>query len=136
MSVTCRSRLSPSGSRLHRGGEIKGKAASERTSVGSELDRKYDAVLAEKIGEGGPFRIERDALGRAFVGNFPGTLPSFFQTFCALNAATEAVVAGDERLTFAELDARSTQLARVLAGSWGVRKGDRVAIAMRNCPAW
>src|SRR5205085_778600 len=27
-------------------------------------------------------------------------------------------------------------LARVLAGGWGVRKGDRVAIAMRNCPAW
>jgi acyl-CoA synthetase (AMP-forming)/AMP-acid ligase II len=24
----------------------------------------------------------------------------------------------------------------VLAGSWGVAKGDRVAIAMRNCPAW
>ena len=44
----------------------------------SELDRKYDAVLAEKIGAGGPFIIERDALGRAFVGNFPGTLPGLF----------------------------------------------------------
>jgi acyl-CoA synthetase (AMP-forming)/AMP-acid ligase II len=104
--------------------------------VGSELDRKYDEVLAEKIGAGGPFIIERDALGRAYVGNFPGTLPALFETFCALHGATEALVAGEERLTFAELDARSTQLARVLAGSWNVRKGDRVAIAMRNCPAW
>jgi non-ribosomal peptide synthetase component F len=104
--------------------------------VGSELDRKYDEVLAEKIGAGGPFIIERDALWRAYVGNFPGTLPALFETFCALHGATEALVAGEERLTFAELDARSTQLARVLAGSWNVRKGDRVAIAMRNCPAW
>jgi acyl-CoA synthetase (AMP-forming)/AMP-acid ligase II len=104
--------------------------------VPSELDRKYDQVLAEKIGEGGPFTIERDALGRAFVGNFPGTLPLFFEVFCALNGAVEGVVAGEERLTFAALDARSTRLARVLAGGWQVRKGDRVAIAMRNCPAW
>ncbi len=102
----------------------------------TELDRKYDEVLAEQIGETGRFRIERDALGRAFVGNFPGTLPAFFQAFCALNGAVEGVIAGEERLTFAELDARSTGLARVLAGSWGVSKGDRVAIAMRNCPAW
>jgi acyl-CoA synthetase (AMP-forming)/AMP-acid ligase II len=104
--------------------------------VPSELDRKYDAVLAEKIGPGGPFVIERDALGRAFAGNMPGTLPQFFAAFCMLNGAVEAVVAGEERLTFAELDARSTRLARVLAGSWNVGKGDRVAIAMRNCPAW
>jgi acyl-CoA synthetase (AMP-forming)/AMP-acid ligase II len=104
--------------------------------VGSELDRKYDEVLAAEIGEGGRFTIERDALGRAWVGNFPGTLPQFFAAFCALNAATEAVVSGDERLTFAGLDARSTRLARVLAGSWSISKGDRVAIAMRNCPAW
>ena len=104
--------------------------------MASELDRKYDEVLAEQTGPGGRFIIERDALGRAYVGNFPGTLPSFFGAFCALNGASEAVVAGEERLTFAALDAHSTRLARVLAGSWNVRKGDRVAIAMRNCPAW
>jgi acyl-CoA synthetase (AMP-forming)/AMP-acid ligase II len=104
--------------------------------VGSELDRKYDEVLAGLIGKGGRFTIEHDALGRAYVGNLPGTLPQFFAAFCALNAATEAVVAGEERLTFAALDARSDRLARVLAGGWNVAKGDRVAIAMRNCPAW
>jgi acyl-CoA synthetase (AMP-forming)/AMP-acid ligase II len=104
--------------------------------VPSELDRKYDAVLAEKIGEGGPFVIERDALGRAIVGNLPATLPGLFQAFCALHGEAEAVVCGEERLSFAALDARATELARRLAGGWGVRKGDRVAIAMRNCPAW
>ena len=46
------------------------------------------------------------------------------------------MIAGEERLTFAELNEQATRLARVLAGSWNVAKGDRVAIAMRNCPAW
>src|SRR5689334_15967442 len=127
MLLRRRSRLSPSGSGLHRRGRIKGKGGNEGTGVPSELDRKYDAVLAEKIGAGGPFIIERDGLGRAFVGNFPGTLPALFQTFCALHGEAEALVAGEERLSFADLDARSTQLARVLAGGWNVRKGDRVA---------
>jgi long-chain acyl-CoA synthetase len=104
--------------------------------MASELDRKYDAVLAEQIGAGGRFRIDRDADGRAIVGNLPATLPGLFVAFSALHGATEAVIAGGERLTFADLDSRSDRLARVLAASWGVAKGDRVAIAMRNCPAW
>ncbi|MGE0179250.1 MAG: class I adenylate-forming enzyme family protein [Sphingomonas sp.] len=101
----------------------------------SELDRKYDAVLAAVIGEGGRFQIARDDLGRAYVANLPPTLPILFDAFCTLNAQTEAVIAGDERLTFADLHRHAQQLAKALVGS-GIRKGDRIAIAMRNCPAW
>ena len=92
----------------------------------SELDRKFDETLAEIIGPGGRLVIERDDLGRAYVANFPGTLPLFFKTFCALNGAVEAVVAGEERLTFADLDQVSDRLAPALA-SRGIGKGDRVA---------
>ncbi|WP_114954081.1 class I adenylate-forming enzyme family protein [Sphingosinicella terrae] len=101
----------------------------------SMLDRKYDAVLAKVIGEGGRVQIGRDPDGRAIVANFPPALPALFDIFCALNGAAEGVVAGDERLTFAELNQHATRLARALAGS-GIAKGDRIAIAMRNCPAW
>jgi acyl-CoA synthetase (AMP-forming)/AMP-acid ligase II len=52
-----------------------------------------------------------------------------------VNAANEAVVAGDERLTFADLDRVSERLAHGLVAH-GIGKGDRVALAMRNCPAW
>ena len=72
--------------------------------MSSELDRKFDAVLAAVTGPGGRIVIGEDAQGRAIVTNFPPTLPSFFKTFCALNGAVEAIVAGDERLTFADLD--------------------------------
>ena len=45
------------------------------------------------------------------------------------------MVAGDERLTFADLDRISDRLAHGLVAR-GIAKGDRVGIAMRNCPAW
>ena len=101
----------------------------------TDLDRKYDAVLAAVTGEGGRVILEKDSEGRTIVGNFPATLPLFFKTFCALNANVEAVIAGDQRLTFAQLDEISDRLAHGLVAR-GIAKGDRIAIAMRNCPAW
>ncbi len=101
----------------------------------SELDRRFDEKLAEVTGPGGRLVIGRDDQGRAIVTNFPATLPSLFRTFCELNADKEALVAGDERLTFADLDRISEIVARGLAAR-GVGKGDRIGIAMRNCPAW
>ncbi|MEO7503670.1 MAG: class I adenylate-forming enzyme family protein [Sphingomicrobium sp.] len=101
----------------------------------SALDRQYDKSLAALTAPGGRLVIDRDASGRQIVANFPATLPAFFKTFCALYAATEAVVSGDERLTFADLDNWSDRLAVALA-SRGIAKGDRVGIAMRNCPVW
>lgn len=101
----------------------------------SELDRRYDAAIAAVTGEGGKIAITRDAQGRVIPAQLPGTLPLFFDFFCMVNAQTEAVIAGDERLTFADLHGHATKLAKALVGS-GIQKGDRVAIAMRNCPAW
>lgn len=101
----------------------------------SELDLKFDDMLARVIGPGGRLIIGEDEQGRAIVTNFPATLPTFFRTFCALNAQAEAIVAGEERLSFADLDLWSEQLAHALV-SRGIQKGDRVGIAMRNCPAW
>jgi acyl-CoA synthetase (AMP-forming)/AMP-acid ligase II len=102
----------------------------------SELDRKFDAVLAAVTGPGGRIALGRDEAGRAIVTNLPPTLPGLFDAFCALHAETVAVVAEGERLTFADLNAEATRLAKALAGGFGIGKGDRVAIAMRNAPAW
>lgn len=101
----------------------------------SQLDQRYDKVLADLMAPGGRLQFGRDEHGCAIVTNFPATLPSLFRTFCALNGANEAVVAGDERLTFADLDRISEQVACGLVMR-GIKKGDRVGIAMRNCPAW
>ena len=101
----------------------------------SELDRRFDAKLAELTGPDGRLVIGRDTRGQAIVENFPATLPELFRAFCALHAESEAIVAGGERLAFAELDRISERLAQALAAR-GIGKGDRIGIAMRNCPAW
>jgi len=103
--------------------------------MASELDRQFDETLAAVTGPGGRIVIDHDDKGRAFVGNFPATLPSLFRSFGTLNGEVEALVAGEERFTYADLDRLSERLARALAGH-GIAKGDRVGIAMRNCPAW
>jgi long-subunit acyl-CoA synthetase (AMP-forming) len=102
----------------------------------SELDRRFDEMLARVTGPGGRLVIEHDPEGRAIVGNFPPTLPGLFRAFCELYGdSREAMVAGEERLTFADLDRHSEEVAKALAGR-GIVKGDRVGIAMRNCPSW
>ncbi len=103
--------------------------------MASDLDRKFDEAFAVVTGASGRVVIDRDSKGRAIVANFPATLPAFFQAFCALNAGTEAVITADERLTFAQLGEWSDRLARALVGR-GIGRGDRVGIAMRNCPSW
>ena len=103
--------------------------------MASDLDRKFDEAFAIVTGPGGPVVIDRDEKGRAIVANLPPTLPGFFKAFCAMNAAVEGLVSGDERLTFAALDDWSDRLARALVAR-GIAKGDRIGIAMRNCTSW
>ena len=102
----------------------------------SDLDRRFDKAMAETIAPGEPLAATRNAEGRMVIVGLPSTLPGFFRLFCAKHADAEAIVAGDERLSYAAIDGISERLARVLVGSFGVRKGDRVGIAMPNSPSW
>jgi long-chain acyl-CoA synthetase len=52
------------------------------------------------------------------------------------HGALPFLVYEEERLSYAEHYRRVAALARALAGRFGVRKGDRIAIAMRNFPEW
>ena len=101
----------------------------------SDLDQRFDNVLAQVTGPGGRLVLGKDEAGRTIVINFPATLPLMFKAFCALYPDREAVVAGDERFLFPEVDMLSDRLALALVAR-GIVHGDRVAIAMRNCPSW
>jgi len=103
--------------------------------MASDLDRRFDETLAALTAPGGRLIIASDDEGRPVVGNFPATIPALLRTFCALNAQVEALVSAEERFTFAELDQWSERLANALSAR-GIKKGDRVAIAMRNCASW
>jgi acyl-CoA synthetase (AMP-forming)/AMP-acid ligase II len=95
-----------------------------------------DERLGPLIGPGGPFEVEDVVLEgvplRVFV-RAPRTVVDAFE-LGVTHATRTQIVHEDERLTFAEVRARSLALARELQSSFGVRRGDRVAIAMRNLP--
>ena len=65
--------------------------------------------------------------------------PSTLRTVLELSAHhgdKDFLVYEDERMTFAEHFHAVTALAHVLVERFGITKGDRVAIAMRNLPEW
>lgn len=68
--------------------------------------------------------------------NAPATLRDF-QTHCAaLQQNPDYIVYEGERTTYAEFTAQSDRISRILTDRLGVKKGDRVAIAMRNYPEY
>jgi len=67
--------------------------------------------------------------------NAPATLRTVLE-LSALHGDNDFLVYEDERLTFAEHFRSVAVLARALIEQFGVAKGDRVAIAMRNLPEW
>jgi acyl-CoA synthetase (AMP-forming)/AMP-acid ligase II len=98
-----------------------------------------DAGIAALTAPGGPLAvttIERGGRTLPMIATAPPALPHYFAHFCAEHADKTFLVAGDERLTFAEVHAEAEKVAAALVGGFGVEKGDRVGIAMRNSPSW
>jgi long-chain acyl-CoA synthetase len=105
----------------------------------TELDERMDRVMAALTGPGGQLALgtfERRGVTMPMIAAAPPTLPLYFAYFSHQHAAAEFLVSGDERLTFGEVYAKATEVARALTGGFGVKKGDRVGIAARNSPSW
>lgn len=68
--------------------------------------------------------------------NIPGHVRALMQASrdAQDNGAAEYLVYGDERWTYDEFCAETNRMAHALQNELGVGPGDRVAIAMRNCP--
>ena len=93
-------------------------------------------VLATLTAAGQPFElVDSTVFGRdcRFFKNAPSTLRDLYSD----NASDlEFFVYEDERQTYAEAYSRSAQIAHLLIRQYGINKGDRVAISMRNYPEW
>jgi acyl-CoA synthetase (AMP-forming)/AMP-acid ligase II len=63
------------------------------------------------------------------------TIGGLFAARARIDAGAVAVIEGERRLTFAQLNERVNRLAHVLATA-GVRRGDRIGMLARNCAAW
>jgi long-chain acyl-CoA synthetase len=103
-----------------------------------EQSMTYEEAIALLTGPGKPFSIVDGESGGRRQKVFEHTPPSLRAVFDRARAHGDKVflVYEDERLTFAEVMARVDALAAALVDRYGVRRGDRVAIAMRNYPEW
>jgi len=104
----------------------------------SALDTRMDGGIAKLTGPEAPMAVtEVEVRGRSYpaISAAPPSLPHYFAHFCAVHADATFLVSGEERLTFGEVYAQADRVARGLVAD-GVKRGDRIGIAMRNSPSW
>ncbi|HWI28525.1 MAG TPA: class I adenylate-forming enzyme family protein [Stellaceae bacterium] len=96
------------------------------------------AAQAALTAPGAPFEMEerpiRGIATRVWK-NAPSSLRAVFEASRAYGELP-FLVYEEERLSYAEHHRKAAALARALASRFGIAKGDRVAIAMRNFPEW
>jgi len=112
------------------GPEQRGTMSAMRMSV-AEADRLLTAA-------GQPFEVaqcEVRGVATRVWKHAPPTLAAILTGSVGHGDAT-FVVYEDERISFAEHYRRAAHLANLLVDRFGVGKGDRVALAMRNYPEW
>ena len=95
-----------------------------------------DPRLEPLIGPGAMFEVEELVLDGVLLRDYVRSPMTVLDTFRmgAAHADLVHIVHDDRRLTFAEVQRQALSLARSLRDDFGVGKGDRVAIAMRNLP--
>ena len=100
--------------------------------------RDHDEILRTLTAPGASFEmVEIEVRGtrvRAWR-NAPPSLRAMLESTLT-HPDRDFVVFNEERMTYGEHFAKVAGLARVLQEEYGVTKGDRVAIAMRNLPEW
>jgi long-chain acyl-CoA synthetase len=105
----------------------------------SQLDPTFAAHLARLTAPGSPLEVgeaEIDGLRLPAFTRAPPTLNAYFAEFCALHGDKTFLVDGPQRLSFAETYAAAREMAGGLVEGWGLRPGERVAIAARNSANW
>ncbi len=104
------------------------------------LDTRIDTSIANLSVPGAPLPLTDYMLPCGVsvpsIAAAPPTLLGYFAHFCAQHGDADFIVDGDERLSFTQVYAIATRIAHALSSGYGVKKGDRIGIAMRNAPSW
>jgi len=105
-------------------------------SAPAEPVMSFEDACAAVTGAGGPFAIVETEVRGARVPVFEKAPPSLRALFAVARtrADQDFLVYEDERWSFGDVMARVDATAALLVERYGVEKGDRVAIAMRNYP--
>ncbi len=99
-------------------------------------DTTRAAALAQLTAPGADYELEPLTINDVPVRAFVNAPPSLRALFADTVSDETFIVYEDERYSFAEVYALASRLAVQLTEVYGIRKGDRVAITMRNYPEW
>lgn len=98
----------------------------------------YQAAWNQLTADGAPFAMQETVVRGVPMRIFPSAPPNMrvLWELATLHGDKTYVVYEDERYSYAEIAAQVRALADVLHNTYGVGRGDRVALAMRNYPEW
>ena len=93
-------------------------------------------AIAVLTASGQPYEVETAIVRGQSICTFKSAPPSLRALYEGTLSDKPFLVYEDERLSFKEAWLASSRIAAVLRDQFGVAKGDRVAISMRNYPEW
>ncbi len=102
------------------------------------MTMSYEEAVAAVTAPGERYETEEvviDGITQTVFKNLPPSLRELFGTW-SLRGDALFLVYEDERLTFGDVAQQVAAAGAALVERYGVQKGDRVAIAMRNLPEW
>jgi long-chain acyl-CoA synthetase len=101
------------------------------------MSSSYDEAVAQVIGPGQIFELVEGSIGGIDYRVFKNAPPTLQQVFAgARGVESTFLVYEDERWTFDQTMRHVDALASALVSTFGITKGDRIGIAMRNLPEW
>jgi len=93
-------------------------------------------ALAQLTAPGQPYEIQPLTINHVPCRVFANAPQSLRELYADNVSDATFMVYEDERYSFAQMYTKACQLATALVYQYGVSKGDRVAISMRNYPEW
>ena len=101
------------------------------------MSLSYDEAVAQVTGPGQLFELVEESVGGSTIRLFKNAPATLGQVFAgARGEESTFLVYEDERWTFDQTMRHVDALASALVTTYGITKGDRVGIAMRNLPEW
>jgi long-chain acyl-CoA synthetase len=113
-----------------------GDATFETLKAPPEAVLTREQAIDKLTAPGQPFELETVELYGASCRAFKQAPPTLRALFEDARSDATFIVFDDERYSFEEAYQRAATIAHILVNDFGVGKGDRVAISMRNFPEW
>jgi long-chain acyl-CoA synthetase len=101
-------------------------------------DRQTDAMRLALTAPGQIFEARRQQIRGVDLAVYtaaPQNLRDYFEA-CHLHPDKPFIVYGEERYSFAETYAKALHFGATMQSQFGIKKGDRVVLVMRNYPEW